>query len=151
MLIGPVWLILWVVAGSITWPWRLVTFYDTRWTWVPGGLLIATGLVIYGFAYQNFSADQLLGRAELEPHKHVQALSTRGIRAHIRHPYYLGHLCELIGWAAATGLVVVYALTVFAVITGHFMIKAEERELAQRFPDYSAYQARTAAMFPGVW
>ncbi len=149
--IGPLWMLLWLVAGILTWPWHRLPLYTLGWTWIPGGALIGAGLLLYIFARQNFSTDQVLGRSELQPQRHEQALRTGGIRAHIRHPYYLGHLCELLGWSLGTGLLVVYILTIFAVITGFFMIRTEERELAQRFPGYSAYRARTAAMFPGIW
>ncbi len=149
--VGPLWMLLWLLAGALTWRWRRMSLYDLPWTWAPGGALILTGLLIYVFARQNFSTDQVLGRSELEPERHEQALRTGGIRAYIRHPYYLGHLCELLGWALGTGLLVVYGLAVFGIVTGYFMIRAEERELAQRFPGYAAYRTRTAAILPGIW
>ena len=79
----------------------------------------------------------------------VKRLNTQGIRARVRHPYYLGHLCELLGWTIGTGLVVLWLLLVFAVITGAFMIRSEERELASRFgEEYRAYQRRVPAILP---
>ncbi|MGA3211898.1 MAG: isoprenylcysteine carboxylmethyltransferase family protein [Terriglobales bacterium] len=150
--IGPLWMLLWVVAAAATRPWRLVRWYSASWTWIPGVILIFGGLAIYRYAKQEFSTDQLLGRSELEPKKHKQSLRTSGIRAHVRHPYYLAHLCELAGWSIGSGLVVVYGLTAFAVVTGCLMIALEERELLARFgDDYRRYQARSAAMFPGAW
>jgi protein-S-isoprenylcysteine O-methyltransferase Ste14 len=150
--IGPAWLLLWVVTGVATHPWRLVLWYSASWTWVPGVILIVCGLAIYLYAKRGFSTDQLLGRPELEPNKHEQKLQTSGIRAHVRHPYYLAHLCELTGWSIGSGLVVVYGLTVFAIITGYLMVFMEERELVERFgDDYRQYQSRSAAMIPRVW
>ncbi len=149
MTVGPLWMLLWLAAGAITWPWRLVILYGAMWTWLPGGLLILTGLFVYSRARRHFSTDQVLGRSELEPHKHEQRLHTSGIRARVRHPYYLGHLCELLGWALGTGLAVLFALLAFATITGAFMIRAEERELMARFgEDYRAYQRRVPAILP---
>ena len=71
--------------------------------------------------------------AELEPARHRQQLITTGIRSRVRHPIYLGHLCEIIGWCVGTGLVALYALAAFAMITGAVMIHMEDRELEARF------------------
>lgn len=148
-LVGPLWFLLWIAAGGITWPWRQAVLYSTPWTWIPAVLLILGGLFVYSRARQNFSTDQVLGRSELEPGTHEQRLNTQGIRASVRHPYYLGHLCELLGWTIGTGLVVLFGLLVFAVITGTLMIRAEERELGKRFGgEYREYQRRVPAIFP---
>jgi protein-S-isoprenylcysteine O-methyltransferase Ste14 len=147
--VGPLWVMLWVVAGLITWPWRTITLYRNASAWLPAAMLIFSGLYIYSQARREFTADQVFGRSELEPERHQQRLNTRGIRARVRHPFYLGHLCELIGWTLGTGLLVLYALTLFAIITGAVMIKAEERELEARFGDeYRDYQERVPAILP---
>ena len=146
-LVGPLWFILWLAAGAITWPWRHIALYTVPWAWIPAVALIAAGLFVYSRARQNFSTDQVLGRSELEPGKHEQRLNTQGIRARVRHPYYLGHLCELLGWTIGTGLVVLWFLLVFAVITGVFMVRSEERELEARFGEgYREYQRRVPAI-----
>ena len=150
--IGPVWPLLWMLAAGLTWHWRRIVLYCLRWTWLPAGMLILSGMVIYGFAKQRFSIAELLGYPELEPHQHKQTLRTSGIRRHIRHPYYLGHLCELLGWAIGSGLLVVYGLTLVAMVSGYFMVVAEERELEARFGDeYRHYRRHTATMLPGIW
>jgi protein-S-isoprenylcysteine O-methyltransferase Ste14 len=147
--IGPVWPLLWIATGVVTWPWRRTVWYAAGWTWAPAAVLIVAGIIIYGFARQDFSTDQVLGRAELEPERHAQRLNTHGIRGRLRHPYYLGHLCELLGWTIGTGLVVLYALTAFAVLTGAYMIRAEDGELEARFGDaYREYRARVPALLP---
>jgi protein-S-isoprenylcysteine O-methyltransferase Ste14 len=149
MTVGPLWALLWAVAGGVTWPWRLVSLYHTPWTWIPAVALVATGLYIYSRARQDFSTDQVLGRSELQPERHEQRLNVRGIRARVRHPYYLGHLCELLGWTIGTGLLVLYCLTAFAVVTGAVMMRMEEAELEQRFGDeYREYKSRVPAFFP---
>jgi len=148
-MVGPLWVLLWVVAGAITWPWRTVALYRAEWAWIPAAALILAGIVIYSRARHDFTTDQVLGRSELEPHRHEQRLHTSGIRARVRHPYYLGHLCELLGWAVGTGLVVLYALLVFAVVTGGLMIAAEERELESRFgQSYRDYKRRVPGILP---
>jgi protein-S-isoprenylcysteine O-methyltransferase Ste14 len=150
--VGPVWPLMWIAMGLITWNARSIALYQARWTWLPGLLLILCGILIYGAARQNFTTDQLLGRPELQPRRHEQRLVTGGIRAHIRHPFYLGHLCELLGWTIGAGLLVCYVLLVFGGLSGYALVRAEERELEQRFGEpYRAYRMRSAAMFPGVW
>jgi protein-S-isoprenylcysteine O-methyltransferase Ste14 len=148
-LVGPLWFVLWLLVGAITWPWRHVVLYRLAWAWVPAIALIAIGLFVYSRARENFSTDQVLGRSELEPERHFQQLNSRGIRARVRHPYYLGHMCELIGWTIGTGLAVMFPLLIFAVITGVFMVRSEERELVSRFgEEYREYQRRVPAIFP---
>ena len=147
--VGPLWAGLWLLTGALTWPWRQMTLYSTAWTWLPAVALILLGLWIYSRARHDFSTDQVLGRSELEPERHEQRLHTRGIRARVRHPYYLGHVCELLGWTVGTGLAVLWALTVFAVVTGAIMIRMEDTELEQRFGEpYREYRRRVPAFFP---
>jgi protein-S-isoprenylcysteine O-methyltransferase Ste14 len=147
--VGPLWILLWAVAALVTWRWRMVVLYRTPWTWIPAAALIFTGLFIYSRARHDFTADQVFGRSELEPARHEQRLNTSGIRGRVRHPYYLGHLCELLGWTLGTGLLVLYALTLFAIVTGALMIGAEERELEARFGDsYRQYKQRVPAIIP---
>ncbi len=140
---------LWLVAGALTWRWRTLALYHSTWVWIPAGALILTGVSIYARARHDFSTDQVLGRSELEPDRHEQRLNTSGIRARVRHPYYLGHLCELLGWTIGTGLGVLWVLAMFAVITGAWMVRAEERELEARFGQaYREYQQRVPAILP---
>jgi protein-S-isoprenylcysteine O-methyltransferase Ste14 len=147
--VGPLWMLLWVVMAAITWPWRLITLYSSPWTWLAGVPLIMAGIVVYRGARKNFSVDQVLGRSELQPERHEQRLHTVGIRARVRHPYYLGHFCELLGWTIGTGLLVLWAMLAFAIVTGALMIRAEERELVARFGEsYREYQRDVPAMFP---
>ena len=147
--VGPLWALLWIVSGAITWRWRQFALYATPGTWLPAAALILLGLWIYTQARHNFSTDQVLGRSELQPEVHEQRLHTGGIRARVRHPYYLGHLCELLGWSLGTGLAVLWALTAFAVVTGAVMIRKEDAELEQRFGEpYSEYRRRVPACFP---
>jgi protein-S-isoprenylcysteine O-methyltransferase Ste14 len=147
--VGPVWLAMCVAMAAITWPIHRLVLYSTPWSWLASAPLFAAGISLYALATRSFSPDQLLGRSEFHPHKHEQRLVTSGIRGHVRHPIYTGHFCELLGWAVGTGLVVVYAMALFALITGGIMIRAEERELERRFgDDYRRYRETVPAFFP---
>ncbi len=149
--VGPLWMLLWVVTGAITWPWRMVALYRTPWAWIAAVVLIAVGLAIYSRARHDFTTDQVLGRSELEPGKHEQRLNTSGIRARLRHPYYLGHLCELLGWSVGSGRAVLYVLTAFAVATGAIMIRVEDTELERRFgEEFREYKRKVPAFLPKV-
>jgi protein-S-isoprenylcysteine O-methyltransferase Ste14 len=67
----------------------------------------------------------------------------------VRHPIYLGHVCEVLGWCVGTGLMPLYALAGFAVVTGILMIRIEDRELEQRFGEaYREYRRTVPAVIP---
>jgi protein-S-isoprenylcysteine O-methyltransferase Ste14 len=145
----PVWIAMWVVAGVATAPWRHGQVYSTLWAWIPGIALFSAGFSVYTLALKDFSAKQLGGVPEVLPGHKEQRLVTSGIRARVRHPVYLGHLCEMIGWSLGAGLVVCYGLTIFAVVTGAIMIRLEDEELAKRFgEEYAAYRRQVPAMLP---
>lgn len=145
----PLWISMWVFVGLFTAPWRRVALYDTSWGWLPAGLLFALGIWLYSRAGANFSSKQLGGISELRPRPGDQHLVTTGIHAHVRHPVYLAHLCEMLGWSMGTGLAVSYGLAVFAIVTGALMIWREDIELEQRFGDpYCAYKDSVPAIFP---
>ena len=76
-------------------------------------------------------------------------LKTAGIRAHVRHPIYLGHLCEVVGWCIGTGLMPLFALLGFAIASGAAMVHVEDRELEARFGEsYRAYRRAVPAVIP---
>lgn len=131
----PLWMGIWFAFGLLTWRWRQALLYSTPWTWLPAAVLFACGFRLYSQAAKNFSGRQLGGVPEISPGSQGGVLVTSGIRARVRHPVYLAHLCELFAWSLGTGLAVAYGLTMFAVVTGAVMIRMEERELEERFGD----------------
>jgi len=148
-LILPIWAVFIASAFSIIWPFRFARYYTAWATWVPAAFLFWIGFSIYAAAFKSFDRAQVAGLAELEPGRHRQELVTTGIRARVRHPIYLGHLCEILGWCVGTGLVALFALAGFAMVTGMFMIRIEDRELESRFGEpYRAYRRAVPAVMP---
>jgi protein-S-isoprenylcysteine O-methyltransferase Ste14 len=148
-ILGPLWIAIWVAVGAITWPWRHMALYDSPLFWLAAVPFFAVGLYLYHRGRVRFSFAQLIGRPEVEGEGFEQRLVTTGIRARVRHPVYLGHLCELIGWSLGTGLAVIYALTAFAIITGAVMVRMEDDELERRFGEpFREYRDSTPSVLP---
>jgi protein-S-isoprenylcysteine O-methyltransferase Ste14 len=147
----PAWIVMWVGVGALTGPWRRVALYSTWWSWLPALLLFALGIVTYSRAGTHFSWSQLGGLPEVHARNRDQHLVTTGIRSHVRHPVYLGHLCEMLAWSVGTGLVVCWMLTAFAIFTGAVMIRMEDAELERRFgQQFRTYRANVPAVVPRI-
>jgi len=147
----PLWVLMWVVMALATRAWRHNAVYETGWTWIPAAFLFATGLSLYAASGKSFGAKQLGGVPELHRSDGEQRLVTDGIRAHVRHPVYLAHLCEMLGWSVGTGLAVCWGLTAFAVITGTVMIRMEDAELETRFgAAFRSYRGSVPSLLPRV-
>jgi protein-S-isoprenylcysteine O-methyltransferase Ste14 len=145
----PVWVGVWILFATITAPWRHVALYQNKWTWIPAAVLFCAGLILYRLSHIQFSLRQLGGVPEIMRGHGRQQLITTGIRARIRHPIYMGHLCEMLAWSAATGLTVCWALTAWAIVTGAIMIKMEDQELEKRFgQEYRNYRSAVPALVP---
>ena len=148
-LLIPMWVGMWIALFAITYPLRAIVFYRERWPWLIALLFFAIGIFLYSRARRGFSPLQLSGHHELQPERHEQQLVVTGIRRHVRHPIYLGHLCELLAWSIGSGMAACWVLTAFAVITGAIMIRHEERELVVRFGEsYREYQRSVPAIVP---
>ena len=143
---------MWVMVALATRPWRQISIYSSGWAWIAALLLFTTGFLLYAKSGVHFSAKQLGGLPEVHGGNRGQRLATDGIRAHVRHPVYLAHLCEMLGWSMGTGLVVCWGLTAFAMVTGVVMIWMENSELEKRFgEEYRAYRRAVPAMFPRMF
>ena len=147
----PAWLTMWIGIGALTAPWRNLAIYSTPWGWVPAAFLFSIGFLIYTRSGAHFSWAQLGGLPEVRTDHKDDRLITTGIRGRVRHPVYLGHLCEMLAWCIGTGLLVCWILTVFAIATGVVMIRMEEAELQRRFGgDYLEYKAKVPAVVPRI-
>ncbi len=153
-LLVPIWIAMWIAVGLLTAPFRHEHLYSTRWTWLPAAVLLVAGISIYRRAGARFTWSQLGGLPEIchpQTTQHPQRLVTEGIRKRVRHPIYLGHLCEMLAWSLGSRLIVCYGLTVLAIVTGAGMIRMEDAELEKRFgDDYRGYKASVPAIFPSA-
>jgi protein-S-isoprenylcysteine O-methyltransferase Ste14 len=147
----PAWMAMWAAMALVTAPWRNVALYRADWAWGLAVLLFAMGLFIYSRSGKNFSAKQLGGLAEVHGANREQRLVTDGIRARVRHPIYLAHLCEMLAWSVGTGLGVCWGLTAFAIVSGAMMIRMEDGELEKRFGNtYRDYRDAVPAVIPRI-
>jgi protein-S-isoprenylcysteine O-methyltransferase Ste14 len=148
----PIWIGMWLGVAAITAPWRSVALYENRWAWIPAAASFCAGLLLYKLSQRgNFSLIQLAGLPEIRRNHHRQRLVITGIRARVRHPVYLGHLCEMLAWSVGTGLAVCWALTAFAIVTGAVMIHMEDEELEKRFSkEYRQYRSTVPAILPKI-
>lgn len=145
----PAWIVMWVGIGALTAPWRGIALYSTPWNWIPAALLFVVGIYIYSHAGAHFSLAQLGGLPEIRPGHHDAHLATTGIRARVRHPVYLAHLCEMLAWSIGTGVLVCWLMTAFAIATGAVMIRMEDAELEMRFgEEYRQYRSTVPAVLP---
>ena len=151
ILLLPAWMAMWVVVALVTRPWRDVLLYRADWTWGVAVLLFVCGLYLYSQSGKNFSAKQLGGVPEVHGGNRDQQLVTDGIRARVRHPVYLAHLCEMLAWSVGTGLAVCWGLTAFAVAMGAVMIRMEDAELEKRFQEgFRSYRRTVPAVLPRI-
>jgi len=147
----PAWITMWIGVGALSGPWRNVTLYTSPWTWIPAVALFAIGFFLYSRSGAHFSWAQLGGLPEVRVDHADDRLITTGIRAHVRHPVYLAHLCEMVAWSLGTGLLVCWALVVFTMATGAVMIRMEDKELEKRFgDDYYRYKQHVPALLPTI-
>jgi len=147
----PAWITMWFGMALLTGPWRNVALYTNWWSWVPAIPLFSVGIFLYLRAGAHFSWAQLGGLPEVRVNHRDDRLVTTGIRAHVRHPVYLGHLCEMLAWSIGTGLVVCGVLTAFAIASGAVMIRMEDAELEKRFGDeFRRYRATVPAILPRI-
>jgi protein-S-isoprenylcysteine O-methyltransferase Ste14 len=145
----PLWIGMWIALFAITYLVRHVALYRFRYSWLFALPFFAAGIFLYASARRGFSPLQLSGHHELEPERHQQRLVVTGIRQHVRHPIYLGHLLEMFGWSIGSGLLVCWVLAAFAIVTGVRMIRKEEEELIGRFGEsYRQYQRQVSAIIP---
>jgi len=147
--IAPLWVVMWFVFAAVTGRWRHVALYSSSWGWLGAAALFTAGFWIYARSGRHFSLRQLGGLPEIVADHSEQRLVTSGIRSRVRHPVYLGHLCEMLAWSLGSRLTVCYALTALAIAGGAIMIRQEDAELERRFGgEFREYRRRVPAVIP---
>lgn len=145
----PAWIVMWFGMGAMTEPWHWLAIYTTGWGWIPAMGFFAAGIYLYAHAGTHFSWAQLGGLPEVRAGHCDDRLITSGIRAHVRHPVYLAHLCEMVAWSIGTGLIVCWILTAFAIASGAVMIRMEDTELEKRFgEEFRIYRKTVPSVLP---
>jgi protein-S-isoprenylcysteine O-methyltransferase Ste14 len=69
----------------------------------------------------------------------------------IRHPLYAGEIVSSLGLAAASGKLAALAIWLGFCVLQAYRALREEQLLVQALPAYRGYQARTAALLPGLF
>ncbi len=143
------WLLAILVLLAATAPWRHLRLYATPLALLPAIALALVSLFIYSQAGRSFDLARLIGRPELDPAPSQPGLVATGLHERVRHPIYLGHLCTLSALTIGSGLAVLYVFLVFAVVTGWWMIREEDRELERRFgQEFLEYKKRVPGIVP---
>lgn len=71
---------------------------------------------------------------------------------YVRHPIYAGFLIAMLATAITIGTVASYLAVVVGLLAFLMRISIEEGLMLSQFPDaYPAYQAKTAALIPGLF
>jgi protein-S-isoprenylcysteine O-methyltransferase Ste14 len=142
LMLLPIWAAIIFVLAWATWPWHSQRLYASSWMWLPGILVILSG--IWAYTRISFGPHKLSGEAELRPEEHAQELVTMGLHARMRHPIYVAHLVNFAGWALASGLTISFVqLGISVFFTFPLMVWIEEHELEKRFgQSFRDYKAR---------
>lgn len=122
----------------------LLLLVQSEWIATAGATLATLGAIV------AFAARVVIGRNWSIPgtRRSDTELVTSGPYKRVRHPIYSGILLMMVG--TAIGLAPVFLLPTLAVAI-YFVAsaRAEERYMAERFPDdYPAYRARTKMLIP---
>ncbi|MGA8153789.1 MAG: isoprenylcysteine carboxylmethyltransferase family protein [Terriglobales bacterium] len=100
-----------------------------------GTVFIAMGLALRGLASGHVQKNE--------------QLATTGPYAYTRNPLYLGSLILAIGFViAARSLWIALILGILFLAIYLPVIRAEEKFLAQRFPEFDSYAGRVPRLFP---
>ena len=131
--------------------------FAVRWPmpwWLKTVGVAVTGLALWigRQAYRVIPTRTLIGLPELQPQENVQPLLQTGIYQRTRNPVYLTHILLLVSAVCFTGYLANAVLLAFDAVCLPWMIRAEERELRQRYGfDYADYMARVPRLFPKLF
>jgi protein-S-isoprenylcysteine O-methyltransferase Ste14 len=105
-------------------------------------ILIGSAFSVYALFY--------LGRS-FSLMAEARQLVTTGPYKHIRHPLYLGEQLSITGVALLFVSPLALFLLAVQMACQLYRMNCEEQVLANAFPDYDAYKARTMRLVPGLY
>ena len=119
----------------------------------PGWLLAVAGVLFFGGLILLGIAALRLGTALTPTPVPVSygKLTTGGLYGYMRHPIYTGVLTTVAGITLRSGSWLHVAIAVATVVFFDRKAAWEEARLAERYPDYPTYAARTPKFVPGPW
>lgn len=119
------------------------------WNWLD---LLGGALWLIGFVFESVG-DRQLARFKADSMNAGRVLD-RGLWRYTRHPNYFGDCCVwwglyLIAASAGAGWTIASPVLMTFLLLKVSGVSLLESDIAERRPDYAAYQARTNAFFPG--
>ena len=140
-----------LIAGMLFWFRSTLLRVEFGFSWVLTGLAVlvyAVAIRLEILYRRHLTVSTLLGLPEVSgnrPHK----LLTDGIYAKIRHPRYVGLICEITGMALIANYLASYIVVAAAVPVLYLTVLLEERELLQRFgAEYETYMREVPRFIP---
>jgi protein-S-isoprenylcysteine O-methyltransferase Ste14 len=112
----------------------------------PAAVAVAVGLFSFG-SLINASADVQKSTAKTMG----AGLVCDGIWRRVRHVNYLGDLLRYVSFAVVAGNGWAYLVPGLVLLVYLQRIGAKEASMAARYPEFSAYQQRSARLLPGLW
>jgi protein-S-isoprenylcysteine O-methyltransferase Ste14 len=111
--------------------------------------LLSLLLISGGTAFAVWATLSLARSMSIMPE--ARRLVISGPYAFVRHPLYVSEFFVLFGIALQHRMPWSFLLFVIQCVFQFARMRNEERVLARAFPDYAAYEARTARLLPGVY
>jgi len=135
------------IVGALALP-AAISAWPDNWPFViQGVLLFVVGGWVVGVGVRRLGPS----RTAMPRPRDDATLIQDGIYARIRHPIYAGLVGLGVGWALGTiSLPALIGALVLAVVLD-LKARREEVWLAERYPEYPDYRARTHRFIPGVY
>lgn len=112
----------------------------------PAAVALALGLFSFG-SLINTGADVQKTTAKAMG----AGLVSDGIWRRVRHVNYLGDLLRYLSFAVVAGNAWAYLVPGLVLLIYLQRIGAKEKGMAARYPEFGAYQQRSARLLPGLW
>ncbi len=143
----------WVIGQFVIALGILVVTFFTRvelplFVQLVGAAMLIVGAIVIAFA--TFHLGKNLTPYP-KPKDGDHTLITNGIYGIVRHPIYFGFALAALGWTLYWGTLLGIALALFLFVWFDLKSRREEKWLAEKYPEYAAYQARVKKLIPFVY